>query len=144
MIKIGNNSYYCQVQIKVSFIPELFCPCCFNRDWCVPLVVVVINLMHVPKVHTKRLLVEKLFQLPNLILLPLHISICNLQIVQRHPRCHQFHYIICLLRTVYLERFPFICIHLQKIKRPHLFPSKVLANIIASYIPWPISLLLDQ
>ena len=100
--------------------------------------------MPVPKVHTKRLFVEKLFRLPNPILLPVPLSICTFQIVQCHPRCHQFHYIIWFLHAVNLERFPFICRHLQTINRSHLLPFKVLVNFIARYIIWPILSLLDH
>ena len=144
MRKIGIKSWHYQVPSKVTTRPELCCPCCVNRDWCVLTVIVIINLIPVTRVHTKRLFVDNCFRLLNPILLPSPLSICTLQIVQRHPRCHQFHYIIWFLHTVYLERFPLICPHIQKIKRSHLFPFKVLVNVIARYIISPILSLLDQ
>ena len=116
----------------------------FSRDWCVPPVIVVINLIPVTKVLTKWLFVDKLFRLPNYILLPVPISICTLQIFQRHQQCHKFHYIIQFLHELYLERLPLICLNIQTINCSHLFPFKVIFNFIARYIPWPILSILVQ
>ena len=109
-----------------------------------PPVIMVINLIPVPNLHTKRLFVEKLFRLPKSILLPSPLIFCTFQIVQHYPRYHQFHCIIWFLHEVYLERFPFICLCLQTINLSQLFPFKGLVNVIDRYIPWPILSLLDQ
>ena len=109
-----------------------------------PPIIVVINMMPVRKEHNKRLFAEKLFWLLNSILLPVPLSICTFRIVQRHPRYHQFYYIIWFLHAVYIDRFTFICLYIKTINHYHLLPFKFLVNVAARYIIWPISSLLDQ
>ena len=143
MSNIGIYSWQCQVSRKVTVSPEPCFPCFFNRYWCVLPIIVVINLMHVPKLYTKRLFVEKHSDLLNpfsfqslLVFAPSRLfNIIMMSSVSLHnpvPSC-SVSWTISLNLSLS-----------QTINRSQLFPYKVLVNVIARYISWPILSILDQ
>ena len=143
MRKIGINSWHWQVPSEVPVSPEPCWPCCFNKYCCLSPVIVVANLMPVPKLHTKRLFLDNFFDFRN------PFSFQSLLVFPPSKLFNVIHDVISFITQsgsflkCILNVFP----HLYsspKINRSHLFTFKVLVNVISRYIPWPILSLLDQ